>query len=63
MRSALQLGLMLAFLHTLMFQLDQALHQQQSMQQIKACTLQLVEQGIQQRAMQEALEDIITICN
>ena len=63
MRSALQLGLMLAFLHTFMFQLDQALHQQQSMQQIKACTLQLVEQGIQQRAMQEALEDIITICN
>ena len=36
---------------------------QQSMQQVKACTLQLVEQGIQQRAMQEALEDMITVCD
>jgi len=30
-RSAVQLGLMLALLHTFIFQLDQALHQQQSM--------------------------------
>ena len=36
---------------------------QQSMQQVKACTLQLVEQGIQQRAMQQALEDMITLCD
>jgi len=36
---------------------------QQSIQQVKACTLQLEEQGIQQRAMQAALEDMITICN
>jgi len=36
---------------------------QQSMQQVKACTLQLVEQGIQQRAMQQALEDMITMCD
>ncbi len=34
------------------------------MQQVKACTLQLVEQGIQQRATQEeTLEDMITMCN
>ena len=36
---------------------------QRSMQQVKACTLQLVEQGIQQRAMQQALEDMITMCD
>ncbi|DBA75406.1 TPA: hypothetical protein ACH3X1_010669 [Trebouxia sp. C0004] len=36
---------------------------QQSIQQVKACTLQLVEQGIQQRAMQEALEGMITLCD
>jgi len=36
---------------------------QQSIQQVKACTLQLEEQGIQQRAMQAALEDMITVCN